>query len=39
MMNKKDVEAYQKSYEEIDIFLAISPLETYGVRRVKDKIR
>ena len=25
MMNKKDVEAYQKSYEEIDIFLKKFP--------------
>ena len=25
MMNKKDVEAYQKSYEEIDIFLKQFP--------------
>lgn len=38
MMNRKDVEAYQKSYERY-FSEAIFALETCSVKRSKDKVR
>ena len=40
MMNRKDIEAYQKSYEGIDIFFeTVSAFERYCIRRIEDKIK